>query len=153
MIKRTHLAIAVALALLFLPHINSSRLIFLVVIVISALLPDIDSSYSYFGRNKLLRPLQFISEHRGFIHSFTFCLFISLIFAFFVPVLTLPFFAGYASHLIADSFTVEGITPFWPSKKTMSGPLLTGGKGEYLIFICFAVLDLILFFRLFYLTA
>lgn len=148
MIKRTHLVIGLAFALLFLPFVNY-KLIFFPVVLICSLLPDIDSPNSYFGHHKLFRPLQWVAEHRGFLHSFTVCIVFSVLLGFFIPILALPFFLGYASHLVADSFTKDGITPFWPWKKTSSGIIRTGGHSEYPVFIGFLILDAILFIRLF----
>jgi membrane-bound metal-dependent hydrolase YbcI (DUF457 family) len=79
----------------------------------------------------------------------TLCIAVSILFALALPVLALPFFLGYSSHLLADSFTQEGITPFWPWKRNSKGILRTGGSVELGIFIGFAVADAILFARLF----
>lgn len=148
MIKRTHLVIGLACALLFLPHVNN-KLLFFPVVLLCSLLPDIDSPSSYLGHNKIFRPLQWVAEHRGVLHSFTICIVASFVLAFVFPILALPFFLGYASHLAADSFTREGITPFWPWKRTSSGFISTGGSSEYPVFIIFIVLDAVLFLRLF----
>jgi len=148
MIKRTHLVIGLAFALLFLPHVNN-KLVFFPVILICALLPDIDSPSSYLGHNKIFRPLQWFAEHRGVLHSFTLCIIASIFFAFILPVLALPFFLGYSSHLAADSFTQEGITPFWPWKRGSTGFVRTGGSSEYPIFVGFLIIDAVLFLKLF----
>ncbi|HLF54056.1 MAG TPA: metal-dependent hydrolase [Candidatus Nanoarchaeia archaeon] len=148
MIKRTHFVIGLAFALLFLPHVNN-KFIFFSVALICSLLPDIDSPNSYYGHHKIFRPLQWVSKHRGVFHSFTICIIASFAFAFFIPILALPFFLGYASHLAADSFTLEGITPFWPWKKTSNGFIRTGGHSEYPVFIGFLIIDALLFLRLF----
>ncbi len=149
MIKRTHLAIGLALAFVFLPHVNY-KLVFFPVVLIAALLPDIDSPGSAVGHNSIFRPLQFVARHRGVFHSFSFCIIASVILAFLLPVLALPFFLGYGSHLFADSFTQEGIMPFWPWKKSSSGLLRTGGTTEYSIFIGFLIADAALFLGLFF---
>ena len=148
MIKRTHLVIGLAFALLFLPHVNN-KLIFFPVVLLCCLLPDIDSPSSYLGHNKIFRPLQWVAEHRGVLHSFSFGIVASVALAFTFPVLALPFFLGYSSHLAADSFTQEGITPFWPWKRTSNGFITTGGSTEYPIFIGFLIIDAIFFLRLF----
>jgi len=148
MMKKTHLIIALAFALLFLPHVNN-KLIFLPVVLICALLPDIDSPHSQYGNQWFLRPLQFVSKHRGVLHSLSFCILFSLVLAFIFPILVLPFFLGYSSHLASDSFTQEGITPFWPWKKSSEGIVRTGGKIEKGVFLVFLILDVLLFFRLF----
>jgi membrane-bound metal-dependent hydrolase YbcI (DUF457 family) len=148
MIKRTHLAIGLALALLFLPGVNY-KLVFFPIVLVCALLPDIDSPDSYFGSSKIWRPFQFIVKHRGVFHSFTLCILVSLVFAFVLPIVALPFFLGYGSHLLADSFTQEGITPFWPWKKASQGSLRTGGSVESGIFVGFIIINGLLFLRLF----
>lgn len=148
MIKRTHLAIALAPILLLLPQVNS-KIVFVSVALVAALLPDIDSPDSYLGHNRLWRPLQFFVKHRGIIHSMTLCIAVSVLFSFVLPVLALPFFLGYSVHLFADCFTQEGTTPFWPWKRTCSGSLKTGGTFENGLFIGFAIADIFLFVRLF----
>ncbi len=148
MIKRTHLAIGLALALLFLPNVNY-KFVFFPIVLICALLPDIDSPDSYFGSSKLWRPLQLLVKHRGVFHSFTLCILVSVLFAFVLPIVALPFFLGYGSHLLADSFTQEGITPFWPWKRASQGALRTGGSMENGIFIGFIIINALLFLRLF----
>lgn len=148
MMKRTHLIIALAFALLFLPNVNY-KLIFFPIVLICALLPDIDSPHSQYGNQWFSKPLQFVSKHRGILHSLTFCILFSLVLAFILPILALPFFLGYSSHLVSDSFTQEGITPFWPSKKTSNGIVRTGGKIEKGVFLVFLAVDALLFLRLF----
>ena len=148
MMKRTHLAIGLAFALLFLPHVND-KISFFLIAVSSSLIPDIDSPTSYLGRHKIFRPLQWLSRHRGIFHSFTICVALSIVFSFYIPVLALPFFLGYSSHLVADSFTLEGITPFWPWAKTSEGVIRTGSRLEKPVFIAFLIVDAIFFLRLF----
>jgi len=145
---RTHLVITILAILLFLPHV-SNQFIFIFVALIATALPDIDTGFSTVGKLKVSKAVQFLVKHRGIFHSFTFCVIISVIFAFFIPVLALPFFIGYALHLFADSFTIEGIKPFWPSKKVSSWKLRTGSYAETTLFVLFLVADLLLFIFLF----
>lgn len=144
MINKTHLALASALMLLFLPHINN-KFLFVPVILIASLLPDIDSASSQIGRRWFFRPLQWFLKHRGMIHSFTFCIIVSLLLAFFIPVLSLPFFLGYFSHLFADSLTIEGIRPFWPMKKEISGHMRTGSAVEEGVFLSLIFINVAIF--------
>ena len=148
MLKRTHLAIGLAFALLFLPHVKY-KLVFFPVVLICSLVPDIDSPGSQYGRYWFFRPLQFFSKHRGVFHSFSFCILASIAFAFIFPILALPFFLGYSSHLVSDSFTQEGIMPFWPWKRTSSGIVRTGGHSEKIVFLVFLAINALLFLRLF----
>lgn len=148
MMMKTHLVIGIALALFLITSVNH-QYIFFGVLLLSTLLPDIDISNSYLGSKWYSKPIQLFFKHRGFIHSLTFCLIISVIFAFFFPILALPFFAGYSLHLITDSLTVEGIRPFWPLKAEVKGSVKVGGKIEETIFAVFAILDVILLIKLF----
>ena len=148
MIKKTHLAIGLAISLYFLPFVKY-KLLFIPIILIASLLPDIDSRFSHVGKKKIFRPVQIFFEHRGPLHSYTVCIIISLIFAFFYPIFALPFFLGYSFHLLADSFTVRGIKPFWPLKYVSNGIIKTGGLTDRSIFWCFAVMDVFLFVLLF----
>ena len=75
----------------------------------------------------------------------TVSVFFALVFAFYIPVLALPFFAGYSIHLLADSFTIEGIKPFWPLQRVLEGKIHTGGTIEEGIFFTFILIDVLLF--------
>jgi len=149
MLFRTHLAIVVFAIILFVQQINN-KFLFIFVTLIATLLPDVDSPVSTLGKNKGFRFLQFFVKHRSFIHSFTFCIIISLILAVFFPVISFAFFLGYAIHLFVDSFTKEGIQPFWPYKVKSSWKLKTGSLVESSIFLIFLILDIILVFFMFF---
>lgn len=147
MLKRTHLAVAFANAFYFLPYVNN-KLVFLPAVLLSTLLPDIDNAFSSVGRHKLLRPLQWVFSHRGVIHSYTLAMAGSILLAFFYPLLAFPFFLGYSFHLFLDSFTVQGIAPFWPLKKRSEGRITTGGRVENAIFFVMLIVDVALLAKL-----
>jgi len=145
---KTHLVIGIFIALLFLPHLTH-QLTFLIVVIIATILPDIDTPFSMAGKSKLLRPLQWLTKHRGVLHSFTFAILISIILSIFLPIAAFGFFLGYSIHLFADSFTKEGIIPLWPIKKRISGKIKTDGYIETTILITFLLaIVLILIFNL-----
>jgi len=144
MMLRTHLAITLFAIFLFLPHVTN-EFVFILIALISTALPDIDTGFSTVGEMKGSRIFQLLVKHRGIFHSFTFCVLIALILSFFFPILALPFFVGYSLHLFADSFTKEGIKPFWPSKKVSSWKLRTGSYTETGLFVIFLVADLLIF--------
>jgi len=148
MLFRTHFVLGLLGLLYFLPVVNYT-LVFGIVVIIAAILPDIDSTRSYIGNKFYLRPLQWATKHRGILHSFSFCMLISFLFAFFIPILAFPFFLGYSIHLIADSFTIEGIRPFWPWKQEIEGKIATGGKIEQGIFYGIILADILLVVRIF----
>lgn len=143
MLLRTHLAITIFAIILFFPYVNYPlQLVF--VALLATILPDIDSRYSKIGKRKFAKILQILSKHRGFFHSITFCLIISIILAFFLPILSFGFFLGYSLHLLADSFTKLGIRPFWPLKLEAKGSILTGGNVEKGIFFTLCIIDFLL---------
>jgi inner membrane protein len=141
MLLRTHLAIVLFFILLLLPAVNS-KFIFVTIALIATLIPDVDSRFSKIGHKKIARVLQFFTKHRGAIHSFTFLIMITFALALFVPVIALGFFLGYGVHLLADSFTIEGIRPFYPSRMKSSGVVRTDGKSETTVLVLFVILDI-----------
>jgi membrane-bound metal-dependent hydrolase YbcI (DUF457 family) len=144
MLIKTHFVITIFAILILISSVNH-KLVFVIVALVATFIPDIDSRYSVMGRKKLNRILQFFTKHRGIIHSFVFLIFVTLILVFFLPVVALGFFVGYGFHLFADSFTVYGITPWYPfSKKKIDGFIVSGKKFEKVLFACFLILDLIL---------
>jgi len=145
MLTRTHLAITVFFILLLFSSVDY-KLEFIIVSVIATFIPDIDFRFSKIGNYKTSRILQLFVKHRGIMHSFTFLFIISLFLILFFPVIAFPFFLGYSLHLLADSFTIKGIKPFYPSKKNFSGKLKSGSRAEILVFVSFLITDLLLFF-------
>jgi membrane-bound metal-dependent hydrolase YbcI (DUF457 family) len=148
MLSKTHLSVGFANALYFLPFVTN-KLIFFPIALFASILPDIDTPLSKVGNKKILRPLQWLFSHRGFIHSYSFCILISLLFALYIPVLAFPFFLGYSFHLFLDSFTIDGIRAFYPSNKTYNGPVRVGGSIENVILISMIVVDFALLVHLF----
>ena len=144
MLLRTHLLVGLFFGLLLLPYEN--KLIFVGVALIASIIPDIDSRFSKIGKKKTFRILQFFVKHRGIIHSFPFLLIVSVVFWFIFSSIILPFFLGYASHLLIDGFTKQGIRPFYPFKFRIKGIIRTGRRFETLVFVVFLVGDLVLVF-------
>jgi membrane-bound metal-dependent hydrolase YbcI (DUF457 family) len=149
MLLKTHYVILIFFVLLLLPSVEH-KIIFVITALIATQLPDIDSRYSKLGHRKLARILQIFTKHRGMIHSFTFLLSITIVLILIFPVLGFGFFLGYGMHLFSDSFTKEGIRPFYPFKKRSCGVIRTGGKIEIVLLILFFVLDLWLIFIRFF---
>lgn len=144
---RTHLALAFLLIILFVTHVNN-EFVFVIMILVATIIPDLDNSESTFGRHLIFRPLQFFARHRGVIHSFTFAIAVSVVLAMFWPVASLGFFLGYSSHLILDSFTKDGIQPFWPLRAKSYGLIRSGGRIEDGIFIVLILINCLLIFFL-----
>lgn len=143
MLLRTHLMFGILMIILFVQHVNN-QLVFVGMVLLATVLPDLDSSFSSWGRHLIFRPLQFFVKHRGIIHSFTTGIIVSIAIAFFWPVASLGFFIGYSVHLICDSFTKEGIQPFWPLKARSKGFIATGGRLEETVFIFLILINVLL---------
>jgi inner membrane protein len=141
MLIRTHIVITALFILIFLSSIQN-KIVFAIVALIATLMPDIDSDSSIVGKRKIFRPIQFLFGHRGFLHSFTFLFLLTIFFVLFIPVIAFPLFLGYSLHLFADSFTVQGIRPFYPLKRAYIGKFKTGGKIDMILFISILIIDL-----------
>ena len=113
MLIRTHVAIAVFFLLLFLPSV-SNKIVFSAMVLAATFLPDLDSAFSTIGKFKVSKIMQLFIKHRGILHSFTFCVVVSIAIAFFIPVVALGFFLGYSLHLLGDSFSIDGVRFFGP---------------------------------------
>ena len=145
MLIKTHLSITLFFVLILISNVES-KLVFVIVALIATFIPDIDSRFSTIGRRKIARVLQWFTKHRGITHSFTFLILITIFLVLFFPVISLGFFLGYGLHLFSDSFTKDGIRPFYPLKIKTSGSLRTGGRIETGVFVAFVIVDIVLFF-------
>jgi len=144
MLFRTHLAFAVLFILLIISFVDS-KLWFVVFALVGFIVPDLDSKDSKFGRRLFFRPVQFFLKHRGFMHSLSFGFLVSLSLSIVFPVIGVGFFVGFSSHIFSDSFTREGIAPFWPYKKRSYGFIETGSFTEAIIFYSLVFVDTLIF--------
>lgn len=143
MLIKTHLTITLFFVLLLLPFV-SHKIIFILISLFATYIPDIDSRNSKLGRKIIFRPLQFFAKHRGFFHSFTFLFLITFLWVMVFPIIVPGFFVGYASHLFADSLTINGITPLFPWKRKISWKIRTGGWIEKILFFVLLIVNLLL---------
>ncbi|MFH1802502.1 MAG: metal-dependent hydrolase [archaeon] len=145
MLRRTHLALGVAIALYFLPHIKEGQLTFLGLTILASILPDMETGFSTIKKH---HPTHHHSIfHRPHIlHTYTFLFPITIIVAFYYPMIALPLFLGYSFHLFLDSFSPNGIRPFWPLKQHSHGKIAPGGRIDRMLFIIFLSLDVLLLF-------
>lgn len=131
--------------LLFLEHV-SDKFLFIGAILVATIIPDLDSGFSSWGRHLIFRPLQFFVKHRGIIHSFTTAVVLSVIIAIWWPVISFGFFLGYCVHLLVDSFTVDGVQPFWPFHWRSTGFIHSGGRIEETLFFTMIFVNIAMFF-------
>ena len=148
MLVKTHVAFGVFATLFFLPHITY-KLVFVPVVLLATLLPDIGQIIPGFRTILQTRVARSAVGPHGFLHSYTFCFAVTFLLAWYSPVFSLPFFLGYGIHLLADASTPEGIRPFWPSKSVSQGSIRVGGKREQALFIAFCLIDVALLVGMF----
>jgi len=125
MSKKTHLAFALLLSA-YLFRLSPQQLLFIPIVFISAMLPDLDLA---------LKSLPLI-EHRKTFHNIWFM--IAAAYAIFyltgsslVAGLSL---VGVLSHLLMDSLTKVGVMWFYPlSRWKLRGPLRTGSTADTVI--------------------
>jgi len=96
---------------------------------------DIDIKNSRAGNRWYLRPLQWMTRHRGVFHSLTAGLVLSLAIGGISLWAGFGFFVGYISHLFLDCFTKSGIVLFWPLGFKVKGFIKSGGIIEQVIFV------------------
>jgi len=149
MLKRTHLAIGLAFVFYFLPYIQGNKFIFLGVVLLASLLPDVESGFSAAQRHAIfsLQPIKMVFHKNSVFHTYSFLIPVTIAVAIFSPRLGLPFFLGYSSHLLIDSFSPNGIKPFWPLKHHVHGKIVPGGGIDKILFVVFLGVDLIVLFN------
>jgi membrane-bound metal-dependent hydrolase YbcI (DUF457 family) len=137
MIFLTHFtfALLVALGILRITSFQMPSFLFLCIVSVSALLPDIDTATSFIGSK--IKPISFFLSHRKFFHSIV-CAIIAASLVFNLTQnseYALAFMIGYGSHLFLDAFTRGGTALFWPAKLMVKGPFKTRGLFDMLLFI------------------
>ena len=144
----THLAFGLLFALLALSFIHpSNKYFFIGVVVLAALLPDIDHENSKI--NSKIPGFKWVSRvfgHRGILHSVWIPLALWLIIDFgFHSAYGSAVFIGYLSHLFSDGLTKAGINMVHPLKQLrIQGFIETGSVLEHLVFLFVCVLCVIL---------
>lgn len=141
MLFKTHIAFSIAVWFL-LNHFLVMPFWALFFILLATAFVDIDIKNSKFGNRWYFRPLQWMTRHRGVLHSLFFGLLLSLVVGSFNLWAGFGFFVGYVSHLFLDCWTKSGVRLFWPFGWKVKGFVRSGGVVEDVIFVLFLLLDL-----------
>ncbi len=142
--SRTHLVFSFLIGLLVINSFDiQNKIIFIAILLIASVIPDIDSYKSKIG--KKIKPVSFLINvflgHRGIFHSVFLPVLISLLILLLSHEAAIAFFAGYLSHLVLDSLTPEGVMFLYPfSKRRTKGFIRTGSLVENILFILLLVL-------------
>ena len=107
----------------------------LVFVLLATVFVDIDIGNSKFGNHWFFRPLQWVTKHRGVLHSVFVGLLLSLILGSVSLWAGFGFFVGYVSHLFLDCFTRSGVRLFWPLSWKIRGFVKSGGIVEQVVFV------------------
>ncbi|PIN73513.1 hypothetical protein COV20_04795 [Candidatus Woesearchaeota archaeon CG10_big_fil_rev_8_21_14_0_10_45_16] len=139
MLFYTHLLLGVAMYL----SLGVSGVDMLLIVLLGAILPDIDE-----GNSKINRWSGFIGKiatsldrHRGFFHSiWFFAILFLLCLKFWQVKYGWALLMGYGAHLIGDGITPMGVQPLRPlSRFTLRGPFRVGGPAENVIMVVLVV--------------
>ena len=140
---KTHLAFGFLSGLFLMNYVNiGNKYIFFGLLLIGALLPDIDTPNSKISNKIPVIPkiLNLLSRHRGIFHSVFLALGFAAIIWVFSATYGIALFAGYFSHLLIDGFTKSGINLLHPiSQLRIAGPIQTGKLGELIVFVLIMV--------------
>jgi len=141
MMFKTHVAFGFLAGVISISYFNpANQILFIVLVMLGAMLPDIDHPKSKIGSK--FKIIGFLFEHRGFFHSFLAIPLIAAIIFYFTSSLTyiMPLGIGYASHLVSDAVTKEGIMPLHPlTRLRLRGFIKTAGALEYVLFLIIVI--------------
>ncbi len=147
MMGRTHLAFGLLASLIALMLWPSLPLWLVLLVLLGAVLPDVDHEGSFVNnRFPLTRWIPWLFKHRGFFHSVFPIAAIALLGIWFPSfmMVALALCFGYATHLATDSMTVYGIKPFYPIPIELRGFLRTNGLPEFLLFLAVSCVNVLL---------
>lgn len=124
MTGKTHLNSGIFASIILCPDISSGLLL-----TFGSILPDVDHANSFLGKNFPL--LSKIFKHRGFTHSFLFCILIGICNKWIAY--------GVLVHILFDLMTKNGAKLLYPLKFNIRFPLAkyvkTNGKFERILFV------------------
>jgi len=146
MLCRTH-AVFGFVSYFLLSYFLEMPFFVLVFVLLGAGFVDIDSYRSRVGNRWWVRPLQWLTKHRGFLHSLVAAIVLSLVIGTMNLWGGFGFFIGYISHLLLDCFTYMGVRLFWPFNFRIRGFIRSGSWVEDIVFVLFLLLGVLMVFE------
>ena len=146
MIYRTHLAFGLLVGLFALPFSSINKFLFLGLVLLGSLLPDIDHENSKINNKlKFTKIIGHLFKHRGIFHTLLLAVLLPGLVWYFVGYgYGVALFAGYMSHLVIDGFTLAGINFLHPfANLRLMGFIETGTVAETLLFVVILAFDII----------
>lgn len=147
MMGRTHMAIGLLTGLLLFPFLGEKWYIFIPLVILGSLLPDVDHENSKINRTiPITRWIPKFFRHRGFFHSIFPAIIIYAGFNYAkLDHIGLPLAIGYSSHLASDCLTRLGCNLLHPvSQFRIQGPIMTDGIMEFFTLISVTAFNIIL---------
>lgn len=146
MLGRTHLAFGVLAGLMFMPFYHHNLILYFVLVLLGALLPDIDHDGSKI--NKIFPVTKWLGrlfKHRGFFHSiFPPVIVFGALYWFGWGYIGIALGVGYLSHLFSDGLTKMGVNFLHPvSNLHLGGFIETGKVGEHIALFVVIVISLV----------
>ncbi|MCK4589204.1 MAG: metal-dependent hydrolase [Nanoarchaeota archaeon] len=146
MMGRTHLAFGVLAGLMFMPFYHHNLILYFVLVLIGALLPDIDHEGSKINSIfPITRWLARFFKHRGFFHSiFPPLIIFGALWYFNWGYIGIALGVGYLSHLFSDGLTKMGVNFLHPvANLHLAGFIETGKVAENVVFFAVIVLSIV----------
>jgi inner membrane protein len=144
MLFHTHLMFGVAAFLLMSPVFSGgNEILFLVLVLLGSILPDIDDVHSKIKKASgvIGSIISFMFKHRGIFHSLVMVIILFVLVSFWSSYYAIGLSIGYLSHLLSDSLTPMGIRIFYPfSSWKLRGPIKVGSAGEWIVLFGLVVL-------------
>ena len=122
---------------------GGNEIVFLVLVLLGSILPDIDDGNSKIKKASgvLGSIISFMFKHRGILHSLIFVFFLFILISLWNSYYAWGLSIGYLSHLLSDSLTPMGIRIFYPfSSFKLRGPIKVGSTGEWIVLFGLVIL-------------
>lgn len=133
----THITFGLFLGLLSLRFVSPGVLwLYLSLVCLAALLPDIDHPHSLINKKIILtRWASHLFKHRGFFHSVFPVFILYLVLYPISSVSAVAISLGYLSHIVIDGLTRSGVNLLYPlATLRVQGFMETGSVGEWVVF-------------------
>ena len=148
MMGRTHMAFGLLTSLVALPLAQTNKYIFISLVVLGSLLPDIDCPNSKISKKAktLSKAIHALFGHRGFFHTIFMGAIVYLVIIYLTSkIYATPILIGFISHLIADGFTKSGINFLHPiTTLRLHGFIETNSTLEHVFLAVTIILTIIL---------
>jgi len=115
---------------------GGNEVLFLVLVLLGSVLPDIDDGNSKIKKASgvLGSLISFMFKHRGIFHSLVMVVVLFVLMSFWNTYYAIGLSIGYLSHLLSDALTPRGIQFLYPfSSWKLKGPIRVGSIGEWVV--------------------